>query len=132
MCGIVGYVGRQDAVPILVEGLARLEYRGYDSAGVAVVKNGALRIHKAEGKVRELRRGACPSGSPARRASPTRAGPRTASRATATRTRTSTPPGRIAVVHNGILENAAELRAELEAAGVTFASRHRHRGASRT
>ena len=57
MCGIVGYVGRQDAVPVLVEGLARLEYRGYDSAGVAVVKNGSLRMHKAEGKVRGLAAG---------------------------------------------------------------------------
>ena len=54
MCGIVGYVGRQDAVPVLLEGLARLEYRGYDSAGVAVVRNGSVRVHKQAGKVRDL------------------------------------------------------------------------------
>src|SRR5665213_1691778 len=56
MCGIVGYIGRQDAAPILVEGLHRLEYRGYDSAGVAVVRNGALRVYKSAGKVRDLER----------------------------------------------------------------------------
>ena len=121
MCGIVGYVGRQDAVPVLVEGLARLEYRGYDSAGVAVVKNGSLRTHKAEGKVRGLA-----AGLPKRLTGP--AG------IAHTRWATHGEPsdrnahphldasGRIAVVHNGILENAAELREELEDAGVTFAS----------
>jgi glucosamine--fructose-6-phosphate aminotransferase (isomerizing) len=121
MCGIVGYVGRQDAVPVLVEGLARLEYRGYDSAGVAVVKNGTLRAHKAEGKVRELA-----ASLPKRLAGP--AG------IAHTRWATHGEPsdrnahphldatGRIAVVHNGILENAAALREELEAAGVEFAS----------
>ena len=54
MCGIVGYVGRHDGVPILLEGLHRLEYRGYDSAGVAVIARGGLRVHKAEGKVRDV------------------------------------------------------------------------------
>jgi len=54
MCGIVGYVGRRDGVPILLEGLQRLEYRGYDSAGVAVLRGGGLRVHKAEGRIRDL------------------------------------------------------------------------------
>ena len=55
-CGIVGYSGRQDAGPILMEGQRRLEYRGYDSAGVAVVRSGALRIYESKGKVRDLER----------------------------------------------------------------------------
>ena len=121
MCGIVGYVGRQDAVPVLVEGLARLEYRGYDSAGVAVVKNGSLRMHKAEGKVRGLA-----AGLPKRLTGPTGiAHTRWATHGEPS-DRNAHPhldaSGRIAVVHNGILENAAALREELEDAGVTFAS----------
>src|ERR1700733_4369732 len=54
MCGIVAYVGWKDSVPILVEGLRRLEYRGYDSAGVAVVGAGQLRLAKCKGRVRDL------------------------------------------------------------------------------
>ena len=54
MCGIVGYVGRQDAAPILLAGLHRLEYRGYDSAGVAVVARSGLKVHKAVGKIAQL------------------------------------------------------------------------------
>jgi glutamine---fructose-6-phosphate transaminase (isomerizing) len=121
MCGIVGYVGRQDGVPVLLEGLQRLEYRGYDSAGLAVVKNDALRTHKAEGRVRDLAESL----------------PKRVSGGTGiahTRWATHGPPsdenahphvdaaGNVAVVHNGIIENATELRAALEADGVTFAS----------
>ncbi|MCW3039523.1 MAG: hypothetical protein JWM31_1428 [Solirubrobacterales bacterium] len=121
MCGIVGYVGRENAVPVLLEGLQRLEYRGYDSAGVAVIKNGALRVHKAEGRVRDLS-----EGLPKRVAGPIGIAH--------TRWATHGPPsdvnshphldtaGNVAVVHNGILENADALRAELEAEGVEFAS----------
>jgi glucosamine--fructose-6-phosphate aminotransferase (isomerizing) len=121
MCGIVGYVGREDGVPVLMEGLARLEYRGYDSAGVAVARNGTLRVHKAAGKVRELaaslpRRLAGPVGIAHTRWA-THGAPSDAN---------AHPQldaeGRVAVVHNGILENAGELRAELEAEGVPFAS----------
>ena len=74
MCGIVGYIGSQPAAPLLVEGLQRLEYRGYDSAGVAVVADGALHVAKKAGKIANLtpcwRLGRCPatawgSGTPA-------------------------------------------------------------------
>ncbi len=121
MCGIVGYVGRQDGVPFLLEGLQRLEYRGYDSAGIAAVKNGALRVHKAEGRVRTMA-----DTLPKRLAGPLGIAH--------TRWATHGPPSdvnahphvdaerRVAVVHNGILENAAVLRAGLEADGVAFAS----------
>ena len=54
MCGIVGYIGPRDAAPILMQGLHRLEYRGYDSAGLAVARAGKLRMLKCKGKVREL------------------------------------------------------------------------------
>src|ERR1700754_958885 len=121
MCGIVGYVGGRDCVPYLVEGLQRLEYRGYDSAGVAVVRNGVLRVHKAEGRVRDMA-----AGLPKRLGGP--------GGIAHTRWATHGPPsdvnahpqldadGRVAVVHNGILEDADELRAELVADGVTLVS----------
>ena len=54
MCGIVGYVGTQQAAPILLEGLSRLEYRGYDSAGVCVEQNGVLKVEKAKGRLQNL------------------------------------------------------------------------------
>jgi glucosamine--fructose-6-phosphate aminotransferase (isomerizing) len=121
MCGIVGYVGRRNSVPVLLEGLQRLEYRGYDSAGVAVVKDRTLRVHKMRGRVRDLE-----SELPRTVTGPIGIGH--------TRWATHGDPsdrnahphtdasGRIAVVHNGILENAAELRRELTEAGVTLTS----------
>ena len=54
MCGIVGYVGPQDAAPILLQGLSRLEYRGYDSAGIAVCTRSGLKVRKAKGRVADL------------------------------------------------------------------------------
>ncbi|HET7131308.1 MAG TPA: glutamine--fructose-6-phosphate transaminase (isomerizing) [Gammaproteobacteria bacterium] len=121
MCGIVGYVGKRDAAPILVEGLRRLEYRGYDSAGVAIARGGKLRAFKNKGKVRELEQ-----RLPAKL--------RGAAGIAHTRWATHGEPSdrnahphldsanRYAVVHNGIIENAAELRAQLAARGVELRS----------
>ncbi len=117
MCGIVGYVGRDEALPIILEGLRRLEYRGYDSAGVAVVDD-RLAVVKRAGKldklVRALEAGDQPTGTVgmghtrwATHGQPTDA---------------NAHPhldcgGRIAVIHNGIIENFADLRAGLEKRG---------------
>jgi glutamine---fructose-6-phosphate transaminase (isomerizing) len=121
MCGIVGYVGRQDAVPILIAGLHRLEYRGYDSSGVAVVTSSGLKVHKAAGKIQKLeatlpRRVKGPIGISHTRWA-------THGEPTDTNAHPHTDcSGRIAVVHNGIIENAPELRRRLEAEGHTFRS----------
>jgi glucosamine--fructose-6-phosphate aminotransferase (isomerizing) len=120
MCGIVAYVGPRDAVPILTEGMARLEYRGYDSAGLAVLgRSGDLRVRKAQGRVGEL-----VADLPAR----FKGGPGIGHTRWATHGEPSDAnahphvSGTVAVVHNGIIENADELRAKLEAGGVAFAS----------
>jgi glucosamine--fructose-6-phosphate aminotransferase (isomerizing) len=121
VCGIVGYVGPRDAVPILTEGLHRLEYRGYDSAGLAVVRSGKLRICKSKGKVREVER-LLPTNL---KGSPGIAHTRWATHGEPS-DRNAHPhadaASRYAIVHNGIIENAAELRARLEAKGVQFQS----------
>ncbi|WP_214371108.1 glutamine--fructose-6-phosphate transaminase (isomerizing) [Pseudonocardia sp. H11422] len=121
MCGIVGYVGAQDAATILLEGLGRLEYRGYDSAGLAVAGRGGLKIRKVSGRVADLA-----ADLPARfKGAPGIGHTRWATHGEPSvenahpHTDTS---GRIAVVHNGIIENADELRAKLAADGVEFTS----------
>ena len=128
MCGIVGYVGAQDAAPILLEGLGRLEYRGYDCAGVAVVRPRAgLKIRKVSGPGRRPRRRRSPRGS---RARPGIGHTRWATHGEPTEENAhphTDAAGRIAVVHNGIIENADELRAKLTADGVEFALADRHR-----
>jgi len=122
MCGIVGYIGPRDATPLILSGLQRLEYRGYDSAGIAVMQNGGLAMRRDVGKLGNLMdlvrqdplnghigightRWAT-HGVP----SPRNAHPHISQ------------SGRTVVVHNGIVENFLELRADLEAGGVTFAS----------
>jgi glutamine---fructose-6-phosphate transaminase (isomerizing) len=120
VCGIVAHVGSRDCVPILLEGLARLEYRGYDSAGLAVVgRSGGLRVHKVKGRVADL------DGSlPAR----IKGGPGIGHTRWATHGEPSDAnahphtAGTVAIVHNGIIENADELRAKLIAEGAEFAS----------
>jgi glutamine---fructose-6-phosphate transaminase (isomerizing) len=121
MCGIVAYVGKQDAVPVLVEGLRRLEYRGYDSAGIAVVTPRGLAVHKSAGVVEDL-----VTSLPKRfKGSPGIAHTRWATHGEPNDVNAhphTDGTGRVAIVHNGIVENAAELRAKLEADGVVLAS----------
>lgn len=121
MCGIVGYVGRNNAVPILVEGLHRLEYRGYDSAGIAVLTSRGLSTVKRAGKVRELE-----SALPKRLKGSTGIGhTRWATHGVPNDTNAHPhvdPNGKVALVHNGIIENAASLRTQLAAAGHEFVS----------
>lgn len=122
MCSIFGYVGSKDAVPVIMEGLARLEYRGYDSAGLAVVKkSGGLTVHKVDGRVADLA-----ASLPSRfKGSPGIGHTRWASHGEPTRENAhphTDMSGRIAVVHNGIIENADELRAKLTASGIEFSS----------
>ena len=120
MCGIVGYIGKRDAVPVLVEGLHRLEYRGYDSAGVAVMHRGRLTITKTAGRVQDLR-----DKLDAKQAKSTVGIGHTRWATHGEPNNTNAHPHtdaghRIAVVHNGIIENAEALRAQLVADGVTF------------
>jgi glutamine---fructose-6-phosphate transaminase (isomerizing) len=121
MCGIVAYIGPRDAVPILTEGLARLEYRGYDSAGLAVVSrpSGELRVRKAKVRVAELA-----AGLPARfKGAPGIGHTRWATHGEPTDANAHPHvSGTVAVVHNGIIENADELRAKLAVDGVELAS----------
>ncbi|MCM2413975.1 MULTISPECIES: glutamine--fructose-6-phosphate transaminase (isomerizing) [unclassified Streptomyces] len=127
MCGIVGYIGKRDVAPLLLEGLQRLEYRGYDSAGIVITgkpaagKPAALKMVKAKGRVRELE-----ARVPKRFTGTTGIAH--------TRWATHGAPSdenahphldagnKVAVVHNGIIDNASELRVRLEAEGVVFLS----------
>ena len=126
MCGIVGYVGHQPALGVIVDALRRMEYRGYDSSGVALVDgNGNLTVRRRAGRLDNLE-SALAETDPAALAGNTGLGhTRWATHGRPT-DRNAHPhrdaAGKIAVVHNGIIENYATLRHELEAAGVEFAS----------
>src|SRR6202042_792687 len=120
MCGIVAHIGGRDSVPILLEGLARLEYRGYDSAGIAVVgRSGDLRVRKTKGRVAELA-----ADVPARlKGSPGIGHTRWATHGEPSDENAHPHThGPIAIVHNGIIENAEELRSGLLADGAQFTS----------
>jgi glucosamine--fructose-6-phosphate aminotransferase (isomerizing) len=122
MCGIVGYVGPDEALPIVLEGLRRLEYRGYDSAGVAVI-DGGLDVRKRAGKLAELE--AALAADPAPTSTTAIGHTRWATHGAPT-DRNAHPhvdcDGRIAVIHNGIIENHQELRTALEKRDHTFVS----------
>ncbi len=125
MCGIVGYIGKEQAAPILLEGLSRLEYRGYDSAGVAVFDgtSGTLAVHKAKGRLQVLSdqlHGGVDLNSTAG-VGHTRWATHGAPSDVNSHPQVSRS-GRIAVVHNGIIENYAELKTFLLAQGVPFTS----------
>ncbi len=122
MCGIVGYVGPAEAAPILLDGLRRLEYRGYDSAGVALGNKGSLEIRRSVGRIQNLaqllsenpvhgNRGICHT--------------RWATHGAVTKENAhphTDQSGRLALVHNGVIENYEKLRAELESEGHIFLS----------
>lgn len=123
MCGIVGFTGGQNAAPILLQGLEKLEYRGYDSAGIAVENGGAIAFSKVSGRIANLRErtqngaalpGPCGIGHTrwATHGAPTDANAHPHMSA----------DGRFSVVHNGIIENYAALREELRAKGYVFQS----------
>jgi glutamine---fructose-6-phosphate transaminase (isomerizing) len=121
MCGIVGYIGNQNAAPILIEGLSRLEYRGYDSAGIAVLGGRGTQVCRKVGRVRDLE-----ASLPRRLAGKAGIGhTRWATHGPATEDNAhpqTSEDGRISVVHNGIIDNAAALRERLDAKGVKFTS----------
>src|SRR3990172_4019935 len=120
MCGIVGYVGARNATPILLEGLRRLEYRGYDSAGLAVVDDGHIEIRRDAGKLDRLL--AWLNADPVNGLigiGHTRWGTHGEPNARNAHPHVG-PSGEVVVVHNGIVENFVALKEELTAEGVSF------------
>ena len=124
MCGIIGYAGHRPAVPVVVEGLRRLEYRGYDSAGVAFARQGGLHVVRATGKLAALEEKlATEEGI----TTPTSAMGHTRWATHGVPAERNAHPhcsndGSLAIVHNGIIENYQEIKADLTAKGYTFSS----------
>src|ERR1700759_4514083 len=122
MCGIIGYIGSSDATPILLDGLRRLEYRGYDSAGVATVENGEMELRKTAGRIASL--GQLVQNEPA----PGTAGighTRWATHGHVTDENAHPhldQSGKLALIHNGVIENFQQLRGQLISQGHTFRS----------
>ncbi|MEO8116576.1 MAG: class II glutamine amidotransferase, partial [Bacteroidota bacterium] len=122
MCGIVGYIGNREAYPVVLKGLKRLEYRGYDSAGIALINDHHLEVYKKQGKVADLEE--------------TLVGINMHSHIAIGHTRWAThgepsdvnahphtsPSGKIAIIHNGIIENYLPIKKELIAKGYSFKS----------
>jgi len=121
MCGIVGYIGTKNAIPILVEGLKRLEYRGYDSAGIGVVRDNALTVYRSVGRITRLEEripdDLTAQVGVAHTRWATHGGPSEANAHPH-----SDASGRIVVVHNGIIENYQALKTYLEQKGIVFRS----------
>ena len=128
MCGIVGYVGPKNATPILIGGLEKLEYRGYDSAGVATIEGQKLEVFRAEGKLARLKEVLTKNGrlDPNSNGTGLHVGIGHTRWATHGRpSETNAHPhiaGKVGVVHNGIIENYMELRQRLQAEGCKFSS----------
>ena len=123
MCGIVGYIGEQEAYPILIKGLHRLEYRGYDSAGVSIIsEKGDLNIYKAKGKVAALEE-SCKSQDLTGTIGIAHTRWATHGEPNATNAHPHFSQSKnLSLVHNGIIENYKSLRTELEKNGMTFCS----------
>ena len=126
MCGIVGYIGSEPVLPVLLDGLSRLEYRGYDSAGVAFIENGQIDVQKKKGRILNLREKLEDAGLLARQDIHIGIGHTRWATHGAPSDENSHPhlsaSGRIAVVHNGIIENYLELKRFLQDQGFEFAS----------
>jgi glucosamine--fructose-6-phosphate aminotransferase (isomerizing) len=123
MCGIVGYIGKKDAFPILIKGLRRLEYRGYDSAGVALINdNGNLNVCKAKGKVDNLVE-YCSDKDVSGTVGIAHTRWATHGEPSAVNAHPHYSASKnLAIIHNGIIENYADLKAKLQSKGVTFRS----------
>ncbi|RSM69004.1 glutamine--fructose-6-phosphate transaminase (isomerizing) [Actinoplanes sp. ATCC 53533] len=126
MCGIVGYVGSRPALQIVLDGLRRLEYRGYDSAGIAVIDDSVILTEKKAGKLANLEKALAERAGDGISVGVTAIGHTRWATHGGPTDRNAHPhlsaDGRVAVIHNGIIENFARLRAELEATGVEFVS----------
>ena len=124
MCGIVAYIGQSEALPMLVGGLKKLEYRGYDSSGVALIDNGKISTIRASGKISAL--------EAKLKENPVQGNIGIAHTRWATHgapTEQNAHPhssfdGKISIVHNGIIENYASLKAKLIEKGITFKRHH--------